>query len=65
MLSGSEGTTAELIVNTAYPIGDLLLVSMVVAFIGFSGTGRGRSWLLLGALPHRPPPMSAAESRRG
>ena len=48
MLRGGDGTTAELIVNAAYPIGDLLLVSMVAAFVGFSCAGHGRSWLLLG-----------------
>jgi diguanylate cyclase (GGDEF)-like protein len=48
MLAGSQGTTAELIVNAAYPLGDLLLVSLVVTFVGLSGAGRGRSWLLLG-----------------
>jgi hypothetical protein len=56
MLAGAKGTTAELIVNAAYPIGDLLLVSMVGVFVGLSGAGRGRSWLLLGTLARRARP---------
>jgi diguanylate cyclase (GGDEF)-like protein len=42
------GSTAELVVNAAYPIGDVLLVALVIAFVCLGGGGRGAAWMLLG-----------------
>jgi diguanylate cyclase len=49
ILATTRGSTVELVVNAAYPIGDILLLALVAAFLGLAGGGRGRAWTLLGA----------------
>ena len=49
IVAGIGGSTAELVVNAAYPICDVLLLALVIAFLGLAGGGRGRAWTLLGA----------------
>ncbi|HEY7453465.1 MAG TPA: GGDEF domain-containing protein, partial [Thermoleophilaceae bacterium] len=44
----TSGTTAEIVVNLAYPVGDLLLLGLVVAVFGGSGWRLDPVWLLLG-----------------
>jgi len=41
--------TAEQVTNLAYPIGDLLLLSLVIAFVSLSGWRPAAGWALLGA----------------
>jgi two-component system, cell cycle response regulator len=45
----SHGTAAAVATDLAYPLGDLLLLSIVTAVFGLSGWRPGRAWLLLGA----------------
>jgi diguanylate cyclase (GGDEF)-like protein len=40
--------SAEVLTNLAYPVGDLLLLGLVVAVLGLTGWRPGRSWVLLG-----------------
>ena len=49
IVAGIGGSTAELVVNAAYPISDVLLLALVIAFLGLAGGGRGRAWTLLAA----------------
>jgi two-component system, cell cycle response regulator len=49
ILDASSGTAAEVATNLAYPLGDLLLVSLAVAVFGLSGWRPGRAWILIGA----------------
>ena len=49
VLAGAEGGTTAPVFNAAYPIGDVLLLALVVSFLGLAGGGRGRAWSLLGA----------------
>jgi diguanylate cyclase (GGDEF)-like protein len=44
-----SGSTAEVAVNLAYPIADVILLSLVVAVAALSGWRPGAGWLLLGA----------------
>ena len=37
ILADAGGTTAELVLNAAYPIGDVLLVALVIAFLCLGG----------------------------
>ncbi|HXA42593.1 MAG TPA: EAL domain-containing protein [Candidatus Solibacter sp.] len=46
--SASHGDFATVATNIAYPIGDLVLVSMVVAAFAIQGWRPGRMWWLLG-----------------
>ena len=46
---GATGSTAAVLTNLAYPIGDTLLFGVVVAIFGLTAWRPGRSWLLLGA----------------
>ena len=48
ILQATSGTTAEIVVNLAYPVGDLLLLGLVVAVFGGSGWRLDPVWLLLG-----------------
>jgi diguanylate cyclase (GGDEF)-like protein len=48
LLDASTGSVANVAVNLAYPLGDLLLMSLVVAVFGLSGWRPGRAWLLIG-----------------
>ena len=49
ILATTRGSTVELVVDAVYPIGDILLLALVAAFLGLAGAGRGRAWTLLGA----------------
>ena len=49
IVAATDGSTTELVVNAAYPIGDVLLLALVVAFLGLAGGGRDRAWTLLGS----------------
>jgi diguanylate cyclase (GGDEF)-like protein len=49
ILQDAEGSRATVIVNAAYPIGDLLLVCLVIGVFGLYSWRPGRAWLLLGA----------------
>jgi two-component system, cell cycle response regulator len=40
--------SAEVLTNLAYPVGDLLLLGLVVAILGLTGWRPGRGWVLLG-----------------
>jgi two-component system, cell cycle response regulator len=44
----TDGNTATVAVNLAYPLGDLLLTAFVVAAVALSGWRPDRSWALLG-----------------
>jgi two-component system, cell cycle response regulator len=44
----TSGTTAEIVVNLAYPVGDILLLGLIVAVFGGSGWRLDPVWLLLG-----------------
>ena len=48
IVADAGGTTAELVVNVSHPIGDVLLVALVTAFLCLGGGGRGLAWMLLG-----------------
>ena len=45
---GAGDLSAEVLTNLAYPLGDLLLLGLVVAIFGLSGWRPGRAWVLLG-----------------
>jgi two-component system, cell cycle response regulator len=46
--AGAGELSAEVLTNLAYPVGDLLLLSLVVAILGLTGWRPGRGWVLLG-----------------
>jgi two-component system, cell cycle response regulator len=46
--AGAGDLSAAVVTNLAYPIGDLLLLGIVVAVFGLSGWRPGRAWLVLG-----------------
>lgn len=46
---GATGPTAAVLTNLAYPLGDMLLLGVVVAIFGLTAWRPGRAWLLLGA----------------
>ena len=48
ILDATSGTGTELAVNFAYPVGDLLLLGLVVAIFGLNGWRLDPVWLLLG-----------------
>jgi len=48
ILDASVGGVGEVATNVAYPLADLVLLSMVVAVFGLSGWRPDRSWLLIG-----------------
>jgi two-component system, cell cycle response regulator len=47
--SAVEGATSAVVTNLAYPIGDLMLLLLVVAVLGLSGWRPGRMWLVFAA----------------
>ena len=48
IIDATEGDPASVATNLAYPIGDLLLLAIVVCVFALSRWRPGRSWLLLG-----------------
>jgi two-component system cell cycle response regulator len=48
IVDATSGTPTEIAVNLAYPAGDLLLMSLVVAVFGLNGWRLDPVWLLLG-----------------
>jgi two-component system cell cycle response regulator len=46
---GAGDLSAAVLTNLAYPIGDLLLLGVVVAIFGVTGWRPGRAWIILGA----------------
>jgi two-component system cell cycle response regulator len=48
IVDATSGTPAEIAVNLAYPAGDLLLMSLVVAVFGLNGWRLDPVWMLLG-----------------
>jgi diguanylate cyclase (GGDEF)-like protein len=48
VLETTEGSRSVVITNLAYPIGDVLLLSMVVGAFAISGWRPGRAWLFVG-----------------
>jgi diguanylate cyclase (GGDEF)-like protein len=48
MHASARELTPESLTNLAYPVGDLLLVGLVVAIPGLTGWRPGRGWLVLG-----------------
>ena len=49
VVDASAGNFAAVATNLAYPIGDITLLSLVVAVLGLSRWRPGRAWLLIGA----------------
>jgi diguanylate cyclase (GGDEF)-like protein len=49
VLETTEGSTAAVATNLAYPLGDVLLLSAVVGVFSLTGWRPGHRWLLLGA----------------
>jgi two-component system cell cycle response regulator len=48
VLQDTEGSPATVITNLAYPIGDVLLLSLVVGVFALAGWRPGKMWLLVG-----------------
>jgi two-component system, cell cycle response regulator len=48
IVEATSGSTVQVAINLAYPVGDLLLVGMVVAVFGLNGWRPDPVWLLLG-----------------
>ena len=48
IIDASSGTVAEVATNLAYPVGDLVLLGLVVVLFGATGWRPDRVWLLLG-----------------
>jgi two-component system, cell cycle response regulator len=46
---GATGSTAAVLTNLAYPLGDTLVLGVVVAIFGLTGWRPGPAWLILGA----------------
>jgi diguanylate cyclase (GGDEF)-like protein len=49
IVEATSGDPLAVAVNLSYPIGDLLLLSLVVAIFGLSGWRPGRKWFFIGA----------------
>jgi diguanylate cyclase (GGDEF)-like protein len=48
VLEATEGSRAAVITNLAYPLGDILMLSLVVGVFALAGWHPGRMWLLVG-----------------
>ncbi len=48
VLASTEGGVGAVATNLAYPLGDLLLIALVVGVFGLGGWRPGREWLLIG-----------------
>jgi two-component system cell cycle response regulator len=46
--SGAGEVSPQVLTNLAYPVGDLMLLGLVVAILGLTGWRPGRAWLFLG-----------------
>ena len=49
VLDSTEGSSLAVATNLAYPLGDLLLLAIVVGFLGLTGWRLERAWLVIGA----------------
>jgi two-component system cell cycle response regulator len=49
VLDSTAGSPLAVATNLAYPLGDLLLLALVVAFLGLSGWRLERAWIVIGA----------------
>jgi diguanylate cyclase (GGDEF)-like protein len=49
VLDNTEGSFAVVATNLAYPIGDVLLLALVIGVFALTGWRPGRTWILLGA----------------
>jgi two-component system cell cycle response regulator len=49
VLDSTEGSVLAVATNLAYPLGDLLLLALVVGFLGLTGWRVERTWILIGA----------------
>ena len=49
IVEGTTGSGATVATNLAYPVGDLILLGLVVCVFGVSGWRPGRAWALVGA----------------
>lgn len=48
VLENTEGSWAAVVTNLAYPVGDVLLLSIVIGVFALTGRRPGRMWLLVG-----------------
>ena len=49
VLDSTEGSALAVATNLAYPLGDLLLLALVVGFLGLTGWRTERTWIVMGA----------------
>jgi two-component system cell cycle response regulator len=49
VLDSTEGSSLAIATNLAYPLGDLLLLALVVGFLGLTGWRLERAWIVIGA----------------
>jgi diguanylate cyclase (GGDEF)-like protein len=49
VLDSTEGSSLAIATNLAYPLGDLLLIALVVGFLGLTGWRLERTWFVIGA----------------
>jgi two-component system cell cycle response regulator len=49
VLDSTEGSPLAVATNLAYPLGDLLLLALVVGFLGLSGWRTDRAWIMIAA----------------
>ncbi|MGZ8717430.1 MAG: bifunctional diguanylate cyclase/phosphodiesterase, partial [Gaiellaceae bacterium] len=49
VLDTTDGSRSVVVTNLAYPLGDVLLLSLIVGAFSLTGWRPGRAWLLLGA----------------
>jgi two-component system, cell cycle response regulator len=49
VLDSTEGSPLAVATNLAYPLGDMLLLALVIGFLGLTGWRLERTWLVIGA----------------
>jgi two-component system, cell cycle response regulator len=49
VLDSTEGSPLAVATNLAYPLGDLLLLGLIVGFLGLTGWRLERAWIMIGA----------------
>ncbi len=64
IVDSAAGTTTQIVVNLAYPIGDVVLIGFVLAVFATQAWRPGRGWLLLGAGAALPPSRMPSSSTR-